>query len=946
MKATLNSTLRALALGSCVLWFAGCETEAEDAAATNVPPAIASATNLPVDGANAATTAPAPTNSAAAGTNATTAVTNEQTVIVNEVEPTLPAGLKLSKGVEEVVELAQSGVSETVMLLFVEKSQEPFDLDAAEILYLNDIGIPQTVIASMLNHDGAPQELKNVLNDSENAVATALPASATAPAAPDMAAAAPALPPPPMQVTSNFVADPNYQAPQQPVVVQQQPVVVQQPVVIQQPVVVQPAVTHSYFYSSLAPYGSWVEVADYGWCWQPTVAVVHRGWRPYAHGGRWLHSDHGWYWHSDYSWGWAPFHYGRWHVAGRHGWVWVPDYTWGPSWVTWRYSGGYCGWAPLPPRAYVRPGFGFRYYDRDVGFSFSFGYTHEHYTFVPTRHFHHRRPIDHVVPTEKTVNIYKDSTVVNNYIVGNNNTIVNGGISRDRIASHSRTEIPRVRIQEVSSPVPPGTPGATVQPDRIHKRGQEMVVYRPKTPPAPAAALAENGPARNAQEPRRPGGEPGRPLSAPASVASAPAPNPAGPRLGQEVRRPSTLSPASADLPAGSRIAARRQPESALPAPAAPPPIRPEAAPVFTPSVRSSRAVQEAARPAAPLASSPAASQAISPRPSSRFGSIDATPMQPQSSRPSVGAAVPGSRPSAPFGSSGFGAQPSGSPALSGPAAPAQARPVAPAQNSRSGTQMPSSISGVPSSSVRPDLTVRPAAPAQNSRFGSQPAMPPSISGQAVPGSSPNSISSRPAAPVQSQSSRFGGAAPAAPPSISGAEVPGAGLRSESRFNSSLGRQAVSPAAPQLSPPVVVPQQPRATVAPGAIQGGSRFGAPAPAAPATVLNPRSESLNRSATPSYQPSTPQVVQPRSVTPVRPQSVAPAPSSRFGSQAPAAPPAARSGPAPQINSAPINSGSSRFGSAPPAAARAPVQIQRPSAPAPAQTPQGRGRIEIGR
>ena len=29
-----------------------------------------------------------------------------------------------------------------------------------------------------------------------------------------------------------------------------------------------------YFYDTLAPYGTWVDVAGYGPCWQPTVVVV------------------------------------------------------------------------------------------------------------------------------------------------------------------------------------------------------------------------------------------------------------------------------------------------------------------------------------------------------------------------------------------------------------------------------------------------------------------------------------------------------------------------------------------------------------------------------------------------------------------------------------------------------------------------------------------------
>ena len=67
----------------------------------------------------------------------------------------------------------------------------------------------------------------------------------------------------------------------------------------------------------------------------------------------------GWYWMSDYSWGWAPFHYGRWFHHARFGWCWMPDTVWGPSWVTWRYSDDYCGWAPLPPGAIYRAGVGF-----------------------------------------------------------------------------------------------------------------------------------------------------------------------------------------------------------------------------------------------------------------------------------------------------------------------------------------------------------------------------------------------------------------------------------------------------------------------------------------------------------------------------------------------------------------------------------------------------------
>jgi len=43
-------------------------------------------------------------------------------------------------------------------------------------------------------------------------------------------------------------------------------------------------VSIDFFYDNLGDGGSWVEVGDYGYCWQPTVAVSNTSWRPY----RWL----------------------------------------------------------------------------------------------------------------------------------------------------------------------------------------------------------------------------------------------------------------------------------------------------------------------------------------------------------------------------------------------------------------------------------------------------------------------------------------------------------------------------------------------------------------------------------------------------------------------------------------------------------------------------------
>ncbi|MGZ8901501.1 MAG: DUF6600 domain-containing protein, partial [Limisphaerales bacterium] len=297
-------------LGAIVLAapFTGCEADAEETndVATNGP--AASASLSATDGsADTNLTETAGTSATAPDSGGTNAVT-QQTTIIQRIEPTIPADVSLSSGVREVVKLLQSGVSETVVLLFVEKSTESFELDAADIVYLNDIGVPATVLAAMLNHDGAnPDILHDALNTNSVPVATTPPATYEQS---NYGAQAPAV-----EVSSNYVAAPQYggtpvlQDAQDPNAPPQQQVVVveQQPQVI----VTQPAVTYSYFYDSLSPYGSWVYLTDYGWSWQPTIAVTHRSWRPYLHGGRWLHSDAGWYWHSDYSWGWAPFHYGR-----------------------------------------------------------------------------------------------------------------------------------------------------------------------------------------------------------------------------------------------------------------------------------------------------------------------------------------------------------------------------------------------------------------------------------------------------------------------------------------------------------------------------------------------------------------------------------------------------------------------------------------------------------
>ena len=149
-------------------------------------------------------------------------------------------------------------------------------------------------------------------------------------------------------------------------------------IVLQQPVIIQQAQD---FYAPLNSYGDWITLPAYGRVWQPAVTVVNAEWRPYYQGGRWIYTDCGWYWQSDYSWGWAVFHYGRWCYVDRHRWVWIPDTVWAPAWVSWRRSDTHCGWAPLPPSATFRVGVGFAV-GQGVQFDVQFGLSSGHYTFV------------------------------------------------------------------------------------------------------------------------------------------------------------------------------------------------------------------------------------------------------------------------------------------------------------------------------------------------------------------------------------------------------------------------------------------------------------------------------------------------------------------------------------------------------------------------------------
>ena len=188
------------------------------------------------------------------------------------------------------------------------------------------------------------------------------------------------------------------------------------------------------FYSSLSPYGEWVNV-EFGRAWRP-LHVVH-GWRPYVN-GQWVWTDYGWYWMSDEPFGWATFHYGRWYYDDFYGWVWVPGEVWGPAWVEWRYSNDYIGWAPLAPYA---------------EFSFNVGITYtnrwaapvHYWNFVPGDRFASARVVDYVQPVEQSRRIF-GSTRVTGSIRTDGGQVVNRGVDVSFVERHGNLHINRVNI--------------------------------------------------------------------------------------------------------------------------------------------------------------------------------------------------------------------------------------------------------------------------------------------------------------------------------------------------------------------------------------------------------------------------------------------------------------------------------------------------------------------
>jgi hypothetical protein len=437
MKATILKKSGFVLLLALAPFFGGCNEQANSATVNDTVPSVANGQP--------------PANSAMTDTNEMLA-TNDDALANAEgklisTPDTASTNVSNNPQLTDFVKLVQAGVGESVLMAYVTNSQSAFNLSSDDIVYLNDLGAPETTITAMLQRD-----------QYYNGSAATAPAPTTAQPAPPAGTA-----PPPMMEQSALPDQ--YASAQTPPLTPSADVEAE----VQQ----SPNASYSYFYDSLAPYGNWVDISGYGPCWQPTVVAVNPGWQPYCDRGHWAYTDCGWCWVSDYSWGWAPFHYGRWFHHNRFGWCWAPDTVWGPSWVSWRYSDSYCGWAPLPPSACYRPGFGFTYYGRSVGFNFTFGLGINHFTFVPLNHFHDRYPGRYRVEHREVTKIY-NTTIINNQIIrGNNNTIINRGVPVDRVARATHTDIRPIKIRaDASAP-------RTAQ---LGRDGRSLSVFRPELP--------------------------------------------------------------------------------------------------------------------------------------------------------------------------------------------------------------------------------------------------------------------------------------------------------------------------------------------------------------------------------------------------------------------------------------------------------------------------------
>ena len=244
-----------------------------------------------------------------------------------------------------------------------------------------------------------------------------------------------------------------------------------------------PELSVDFFYDNLESDGSWVELADYGYCWQPSVVVSNSKWRPYSD-GYWAYTDVGWTWVSYEDFGWATYHYGRWVRLRDRGWFWVPGREWGPAWVSWRTGGDYVGWAPLPPRGGDEFVDESRPINSQVDLEFDIGPSY--YNFVDVRYI--GEPVLRERIVEPNLNItYISNTVNVTNISYTNSMVYNYGPDYNTLSRYSTRPIRRMTLEREAN-VDPAV--AAKSKSLIKVQGDRLVVAAPlslQKPPTPIA---------------------------------------------------------------------------------------------------------------------------------------------------------------------------------------------------------------------------------------------------------------------------------------------------------------------------------------------------------------------------------------------------------------------------------------------------------------------------
>jgi hypothetical protein len=236
-----------------------------------------------------------------------------------------------------------------------------------------------------------------------------------------------------------------------------------------------------FFYDNIGDDGNWIEAGEYGYCWQPSVAVSNTSWRPYSD-GYWAYTDVGWTWVSYEDFGWATYHYGRWVRLKGRGWVWAPGREWGPAWVSWRTGGDYVGWAPLPPRRGGDIYVDFSPITAQVDIDFDIGPAY--YNFIDVRYIGEPVLRERIFAADQNVTYISKTVNVTN-ITYNNSQVYNYGPDYNTLSRYSTRPIQRLTIQRETN----GDPLAAARSKSLMKvQGDKLMVAAPQQfqkPPKP-----------------------------------------------------------------------------------------------------------------------------------------------------------------------------------------------------------------------------------------------------------------------------------------------------------------------------------------------------------------------------------------------------------------------------------------------------------------------------